>query len=127
MNDQPKQTDIDPKNHKTWPYELSRAIGDEHHAIGQNNACDHRPTYQGQLDQATETMVAHYRAWLTLYATLSPEEIARCQRYWNATRRSGCWGLSSDLVTTRLKAGWFLCPRWAAVLDEIRTMREVLA
>jgi hypothetical protein len=118
---------IDPKNHKTWPYDLQRAIGEEHRSIGESNACDHRPTYQSQLDGVTESMVAEYKAWMTLLASLSEEEIARCKRYWDQTRKPKCWGLNTDLRSTRLAAGWVLCPRWATVLDEVRKLREVLA
>jgi hypothetical protein len=117
---------IDIKDYKTWPYELQEAIDKEHRAISENNACDHRATSQASLDDATSIMIRNYQKWLTLRAALSEEEVARCRKYWDKTRREKTWGLSSDLITVRLDYGWILCPRWAAVLDEVRKLREIL-
>lgn len=111
---------------KSWPHDLREAIGKEHIAIGESNQCDHRPTYQGELDDITKSMVSLYNNWLKLREILTPEEMLRCKRYWDATRRDRTWGLSDDLIRTKISFGWVLCPRWAAVLDDVRKLREIL-
>jgi hypothetical protein len=72
-------------------------------------------------------MVQQYDAGPTVLATLQPEELARLCPYWSATRKQNVWGQGGELVTARVSRGWVLCPRWAALLNEVRKMHEVLA
>lgn len=118
---------VDPKDWKSWPSELSRAICEEHRAIGENNSCDYKPTSQYEIDEATKRMVERWNAWTKLRATLKEGEENRCRRYWDATRRRNSWASAWDLVETKLLGQWVLCPRWAALLEEVRKMQEVLA
>jgi hypothetical protein len=106
----------------TTPLELQRYLGDLHRDIGDSNAADHRPTYNSELDRATERATALYNNGLELLAAVDAAERARCQRFYKHQGGRLDW----ELAEFRAGGRQVVAPRYLSVLDEVRKLREML-
>lgn len=65
---------------KNYPFWLQQHIGEEHDSIGRSNQCEHRPTYQEQLDRCTVHCIKLYDNGVAWRAKQSVEDLQQCQQ-----------------------------------------------
>jgi hypothetical protein len=110
---------------KDLPYKVRQAIDAAHQAQGENDACDHRPTYQGALDLITERMTKQYRIYEELIKNISPDDIERARKLCKLEYTG--WGLGDDYVIGILLDRWCLMPRYMQWYDKMVKLKMVLA
>lgn len=63
---------------KACPTWFQWYLGEQHESISRNNQCEHRPTYQDQIDRETERCLALYHNGQEWLKTVSDEDVYRC-------------------------------------------------
>lgn len=106
------------------PYELRRYIENEHSAIGSNNQCDHRPTYQSELDSATERLVRLYDAGVKFVESIGTKEAVRCRKYLLA--RGADPYRVDKLVVDKVCSTWMLVKLHITHIETMRKVREAV-
>lgn len=108
------------------PYNVKQYIRDEHEAEAQSLLADHRPVPMAVIDGITHKLTARWAAGQEFLATISPEDAARCRRFFRK-RYDDPYGYHVEKLTEFVALGkWVLAPRWASVLDKMRAMREAV-
>jgi len=108
------------------PYAVREFIEREHRSIGDGNACEHRPTYQDQLDRATQRITERYARGKELIATFAPGEEQRCRNYFVQRYNDPYRYRVEKLVEDRVLGHWVLAPAWAMCIEEMRKIREAV-
>lgn len=106
------------------PYELKRYIEEEQERAGEANACDHKPTYQGELDRIAEEAKKEFERGKKLLGTISEEDLARCRRLFAS--RGGAEYQATKLAQLYIGKKFVVVPRYVGLIEEVRKLREVL-
>lgn len=72
------------KKLETMPHWFQRYVGECHESIARSNHCEHRPTYQDQLDSETELQIKLYNNGQEWLKTISDEDKSLCTRFYEA-------------------------------------------
>lgn len=107
------------------PWKVRDCISREHVAIGESNACDHRPTMQSEIDHCTELRVRQYQQYLEIRKAISDEDDARTLRLFKLECKG--WGLQDDYYAMEVAGKWVYAPRYMHWYDKMVRLKKVLA
>ncbi len=108
------------------PYALTRYITDQQRYSADANHADHKPFSQGEADEIHDRCVARWQKGEALIAEVNrdaPDDLNRCLRLYNSKHQYG----SYDLVESRILGKVVLVPRYVALLEEMRRLRNAIA
>lgn len=110
------------------PYELDRYISRQQQCAANANNADHRPTYQAEMDEIVKSCSALYERGLRFIETIPKEDLERCRKLF--AHKAGrevfdyeCNGLGEF----RIDKQDLLIPRYVALIEEVRKLKDVLA
>jgi len=101
---------------------LENYIRNEFQSIANNNACDHRPTSQSELDREEERIRKLYERGLVVLEEIGQEDLNRCLRLYTLNHNYGDY----DLVEVRILEQWVIVPRYVKLVEKMREIREAI-
>lgn len=112
---------------KDWPSEFKRYLDQQHDAIGNSNAADHRPTYTSELESFTKGSMPLYERGRDLIQAASDLQKVRCRRYaqWRIDQRQTYVRLD-ELLLYRINGYFCIVPRWFCFYEEMIHIQELL-
>lgn len=102
-------------------YELSRYIANEQRITGEANACDHKPTYQSELDKVRADAIARYETGLRLMASMSEKEHERCRKLYRQRKTY----FEDELALFLIEREFVVVPKYVGLIKEVRALSKV--
>lgn len=105
------------------PQILDRFILQRQREASETNQCDHRSTFQAELDAVAKEYEELYERGLTLIGDISADDLNRCRKL--CADRRGTNGIN-DLCPSRIKGQQVLVPKYVAFIEEVEKLRGLL-
>jgi hypothetical protein len=109
---------------KQRPYILENYIRKQFEIIGDNNACEHRPTPISELEREEKRILELYNRGLEIKNKISNEDKIRCRNLYE-TKVSEYGAV--DLIEYTVMGKRVIVPRYIAWYDEMVKLREAIA
>lgn len=107
------------------PYELSQYIAVSQDAARYENVCNHRPTYEAELDRIEACCVEKFERGAKLIASIEQGDLERCRKLY-AHQQGSTYDIDR-LTECRIGGAWVLVPTHVSLIEKVRALKEVMA